>query len=194
MKPTRILIAGALAALACSPASLAEAKPKPKHKASQHAKSKKAKGPFVKVVGLSVDEQDYNPGTHITEKAPLNACYYIFGEAASPSSMIFVALLEASGIPEGAKTSIDVVAPWTTQGFGEGVQESEVPFSEAIFSDKKESAGVVAGGGTSKDDYFRWVQLQGGSIEAGDGRYSVSISVEVGKQTLEAHGSITVGC
>jgi hypothetical protein len=192
MKPTRILAAGVLAALACSPASLAQGKTTPK--GAHHAKSKKAKGPSLKIVGLSLDEQDYAPGTHITEKAPLNACYYIYGEAASPSSMLFVGLIEASGIPASAKTSISVVAPWTAAGYAEGVDDSEVPFSEALFPDKRSSVGVVAGGGTAKDDYFRWVQLQGGSIEAGDGRYSVSVSVEVGKQTLEAHGAITVDC
>jgi hypothetical protein len=192
MKPTRILLTSALTALACFPASLAQAKPT--HKASHHAKSKKAKGPSLKIVGLSLNEQDYFSGTHITEKAPINACYDIFGEAASPPSMLFVGLIEASGIPATAKTSISVVAPWTTQGLAQGVDVSEVPFSEALFPDKKSSVGVVAGGGSSKNDYFRWVQLQGGSTEAGDGSYSVSVSTEVGKQTLQAHGSITVSC
>lgn len=191
MKSTRIIAATVLAALAFSPATLAQAKGA---KTGHHSKSKKAKGPSLKLVGLSLDEQVFKPGTRITEKAPINACYYIYGEAASPSTMLFVGLIEASNIPADAMTSISVAAPWTEAGFAEGVDESEVPFSEALFPDKKSSVGVVAGGGTSKDDYFRWVQLQGGSIEAGDGRYSVSVSVEVGKQTLEAHGSITVDC
>ena len=37
-----------------------------------------------------------------------------------------------------------------------------------------EAIGASAGGGSEADEYFRWVSLQGGSLEAGDGTYRVS--------------------
>ncbi len=154
----------------------------------------KATGPSLKIVGLSVNEQDFAPGTHVTEKQPINACYYVFGEAATPHEMLLTALVKASGIPHSAPTSITIEAPWTKQGFGEGIDEEGVPFHKALFPDGKESVGTVAGGGSSADEYFRWISLQGGSLEAGDGTYRVVISTKVGGHTLEAHGLITIAC
>jgi len=52
----------------------------------------------------------------------------------------------------------------------------------------------VAGGGTAADEYFRWMDLQGGSLQAGDGSYRVVISTKVGGHTIEAHGSIKIDC
>jgi len=154
----------------------------------------KAMGPSLKIVGLSVNEQDFAPGTHVTEKQPINACYYIFGEAATPHEMLLTALVKASGIPHSAATSITIEAPWTKQGFGAGIDEEGVPFHKALFPDGKESVGTVAGGGSGADEYFRWISLQGGSLEAGDGTYRVVIATKVGGQKLEAHGSITIDC
>jgi hypothetical protein len=162
--------------------------------ASQAAHKPKATGPSLKIVGLSVNEQDFAPGTHVTEKQPINACYYVFGEAASPHEMLLTALVKATGIPHSAPTSITIEAPWTKQGFGEGIDEEGVPFHKALFPDGKESVGTVAGGGSGADEYFRWVSLQGGSLEAGDGTYRVVISTKVGGQKLEAHGQITIDC
>ncbi len=159
-----------------------------------HAKGKKPAGPSLKILGLSVNLQEFAPGTKVTEKSPINACYHIFGEAAAPHEMMLTALVKADGIPHHAPTSITMVAPWTTQGFAEGIDEVGVPFSKALFADGRESAGTVAGGGTSADEYFRWIDMQGGSTEAGDGTYSVKVSVEVGGQTLQAHKSISVDC
>ncbi|HEY0280598.1 MAG TPA: hypothetical protein VGC32_20220 [Solirubrobacterales bacterium] len=174
-----------LAVLALSPLATAQAAGKAHPKAG---------GPSLKLVGLSVNEQDFTPGTKVTEKQPINACYYIFGEAATPHEMILVALVKADGIPHSAPTSITMVAPWTTQGFGEPIDEETVPFSKALFADGKESVGTIAGGGSKPDEFFRWVDLQGGSLEAGDGTYKVEVSVKVGGHTLETHGSIKIDC
>jgi len=184
----RILLLVLLAALAVSSLPAAQAR------AGQGKGHKKGAGPSLKIVGLSVNEQEFAPGTKVTEKSPINACYYVFGEAGTPHEMILTALVKADGIPHNAPTSITMVAPWVTQGFAEGIAEEGVPFSKALFADGKESAGTVAGGGTSPDEYFRWTDLQGGSIEAGDGTYTVKISVKVGGQTLQAHKSISIAC
>lgn len=136
----------------------------------------------------------FAPGTKVTEKQPVNACYYVFGEAATPHEMMLTALVKASGIPRNAPTSITMVAPWVTQGFGPGLEEEGVPFHKALFPDGKESAGTVAGGGSAPDEYFRWINVQGGSLQAGDGTYRVAITVKVGGSTLAAHGSIKIAC
>jgi hypothetical protein len=186
LRKARILLPALLAVLALSVVAVGSA---------QGAGGKgKAAGPSLKIVGLSVNQQEFSPGTKVTEKSPINACYYIFGEAGAPHEMMLTALVKADGIPKSAPTSITMVAPWTTQGFGAGIDEEKVPFSKALFADGKESAGTVAGGGTSPDEYFRWIDMQGGSIEAGDGTYTVKISVKVGGQTLQAHKSISVAC
>jgi hypothetical protein len=176
-----------LAAAVLAPASLAGA----------HAASKgkpKATGPSLKITGLSVNEQLFSPGTKVTESNPVNACYYVFGETTTPHEMLLTALVKATGIPHSAPTSITVEAPWTKAGYGEGVEEEGVPFHKALFPDGKESVGTVAGGGSSPDEYFRWVSLQGGSLEAGDGLYRVVVATKVGGQTLEAHASIKIDC
>jgi hypothetical protein len=162
--------------------------------ATQAAHKPKASGPSLKITALSVNEQAFSPGTKVTEKQPINACYYVFGEAASPHEMLLTALVKATGIPANAPTSITVEAPWTKQGFGEPVEEEGVPFHKALFPDGKESVGTLAGGGSAADEYFRWVSLQGGSLEAGDGTYRVVIATKVGGRTLEAHGQVTIDC
>lgn len=183
---TRDLALALLAVLALSPLAAAQAgKAHPKPKAT---------GPSLRILGLSVNQQPFAPGTKVTERQPVNACYYVFGEAATPHEMMLTALVEATGIPRNAPTSITMVAPWVTQGFGSGIEEEGVPFHKALFPDGKESAGTVAGGGTGPDEYFRWIDMQGGSLQAGDGRYTVQVSAKVGGHTLEAHGSITIAC
>ena len=162
--------------------------------ASQAAHKPKAAGPSLKITGLSVNEQLFAPGTKVTEKEPINACYYVFGEAASPHEMLLTALVKATGIPASAPTSITLEAPWTMQGFGEPVKEEGVPFHKALFPDGRESVGTVAGGGSAADEYFRWISLQGGSLEAGDGTYRVVVATKVGGQTIEAHGQIKIAC
>ncbi len=162
--------------------------------ATQAAHKPKAAGPSLEITALSVNENPFAPGTKVTESAPVNACYYVFGEAASPHEMLLTALVKATGIPANAPTSITLEAPWTKQGFGEAVEEEGVPFHKALFPDGKESVGTVAGGGSAADEYFRWVSMQGGSLEAGDGTYRVVIATKVGGRTIEAHGSIKIDC
>jgi hypothetical protein len=174
-----------VAVLALSPLAAAQARGHHKPKAT---------GPSLKITALSVNEQPFVPGTKVTESQPINACYYVFGEAAAPHEMLLTALVKATGVPRNAPTSIAMTAPWVTQGFGSGIEEEGVPFSKAVFPDGKESVGTVAGGGSSADEYFRWISMQGGSLEAGDGTYRVQISTKVGGHTLEAHGSITIDC
>ena len=183
MKRARNLSLVLLALLAFAPIAATQAAHKPK-----------AAGPSLKITALSVNEQPFGPGTKVTEKQPINACYYVFGEAASPHEMLFTALVEATGIPASAPTSITLEAPWTKQGFGEPVEEEGVPFHKALFPDGKESVGTVAGGGSEADEYFRWISLQGGSLEAGDGTYRFVIATKVGGRTLEAHASIKIEC
>jgi hypothetical protein len=170
------------------PASLAGA-----HAGAKGGKPK-ATGPSLKITALSVNENPFSPGTKVTESNPVNACYYVFGEAATPHEMLLTALVKATGIPHSAPTSITVEAPWVKQGFGEGIEEEGVPFGKALFPDGKESVGTVAGGGSAADEYFRWISLQGGSLEAGDGTYRVVIATKVGGQALEAHASIKIDC
>jgi len=192
LRRARNLALALFAVLALSP--LAAAQAAEAHGNAGKTGHHKATGPSLKLVALSVNEQPFAPGTKVTEKQPVNACYYVFGEAGTPHEMILTALVKATGIPHNAPTSISMVAPWVTQGFASGISEEGVPFSKALFPDGKESVGTVAGGGTSPDEYFRWTDLQGGSIEAGDGTYKVTISTKVGGQTLEAHGSISIDC
>jgi hypothetical protein len=161
---------------------------------SQAAHKPKRVGPSLKITALSVNENSFVPGTKVTESEPENACYYIFGEAGTPHEMILVALVKATGIPAGAPTQITMEAPWTKQGFGEPIEEEGVPFHKALFHDGRESVGTIAGGGSSADEYFRWVDLQGGSLEAGDGTYRVVIATKVGGQTIEAHAQIKIDC
>ena len=154
----------------------------------------KATGPSLKITALSVNEDPFSPGTKVTETEPVNACYYVFGETTTPHEMLLTALVKATGIPASAPTSITIEAPWTKQGFAPGIDEEGVPFHKALFPDGKESVGTVAGGGSSADEYFRWVSLQGGSLEAGDGTYRVVVSVKVGGHTIEAHGQVKIDC
>jgi hypothetical protein len=162
--------------------------------AGTKAHKPKASGPSLKIAALSVNENPFSPGTKVTETEPENACYYVFGEAASPHEMLLVALVKATGIPASAPTSITMEAPWVKQGFGQGIEEEGVPFHKALFHDGKESVGTVAGGGSSTDEYFRWINMQGGSLYAGDGTYRVVISTKVGGHTIEAHASIKISC
>jgi hypothetical protein len=162
--------------------------------ATQAAQKPKAAGPSLKITALSVNEQAFAPGTKVTEKQPINACYYVFGETTTPHELLLTALVKATGIPASAPTSITLEAPWTKQRFGEPVEEEGVPFHKALFPDGKESVGTVAGGGSEPDEYFRWISLQGGSLEAGDGTYRVAIATKVGGRTIEAHGQVTIGC
>jgi hypothetical protein len=171
------------AALALSPIAMTQAAHKPK-----------PTGPSLKITALSVNEQAFAPGTKVTETQPINACYYVFGEATTPHEMLLTALVKATGIPASAPTSITLEAPWTKQRFGEPVEEEGVPFHKALFPDGKESVGTVAGGGSAADEYFRWISLQGGSLEAGDGTYRVVIATKVGGQTIEAHGQVSISC
>jgi hypothetical protein len=53
---------------------------------------------------------------------------------------------------------------------------------------------TVAGGGSDADGYFRWISMQGGGREAGDGTYRVVIATKVGGRTLEAHGEVKIDC
>jgi hypothetical protein len=183
LKRARNLTLVLCALLALSPIAVTQAAHKPK-----------AAGPALKITGLSVNEQLFSPGTKVTESAPVNACYYVFGEATTPHEMLLTALLKATGIPASAPTSITLEAPWTKQGFGEPIEEEGVPFHKALFPDGKESVGTVAGGGSEADEYFRWISMQGGSLEAGDGTYRVVIATKVGGRTLEAHASIKIDC
>jgi hypothetical protein len=187
-RKTRLLLPALLGAMALSAILVGPAG------AAGGKGARKPVAPSLKIVGLSVNQQEFTPGTKVTEKSPINACYYIFGEAGAPHEMMLTALVKADGIPRAAPTSITMVAPWTTQGLAEGIEEEGVPFSKALFADGKESAGTIAGGGSAADEYFRWIDIQGGSIEAGDGTYSMKISVKIGGRTLQAHGSIKVGC
>ena len=177
------LALGTCALAALSPLATAGAAHKPK-----------ASGPSLKITALSVNEDPFAPGTKVTETEPENACYYVFGEAATPHEILLVALVKATGIPVASPTQITIEAPWTKQGFGDPIEEEGVPFHKALFHDGKESVGTVAGGGTAADEYFRWISQQGGSLEAGDGTYRVAIATKVGGQTIEAHGSIKIAC
>lgn len=186
MNRARCLALALVALLALTPLAAANAGTK--------AHKPKASGPSLKITALSVNEDPFEPGTKVTETEPENACYYVFGEAASPHEMLLVALVKATKIPAGAPTSITIEAPWTKQGFGAPIDEEGVPFHKALFHDGKESVGTVAGGGSGADEYFRWISMQGGSLYAGDGTYRVVISTKVGGQTIEAHGSIKISC
>jgi hypothetical protein len=183
LKHARSLTLVLCAVLVLSPIASTEAAHKPT-----------AAGPSLKITGLSVNEQLFSPGTKVTEKQPINACYYVFGEDASPHEMLLTALVKADGIPHSAPTSITMEAPWTKQGFAEPIEEEGVPFHKALFPDGKQSVGTVAGGGSEADEYFRWIDLQGGSLEAGDGTYRVGIATKVGGQTLVAHAQIKIEC
>jgi hypothetical protein len=52
----------------------------------------------------------------------------------------------------------------------------------------------VAGVGSEAYEYFRWISMQGDSLEAGDGTYRDVIATKVGGRTLEAHASIKIEC
>jgi hypothetical protein len=183
MNRSRKLALALCALLALSPLAIAHGAHKPK-----------AAGPSLRITALSVNENSFAPGTKVTETEPENACYYIFGEAGTPHEMLLVALVKATGIPAGAPTSITMEAPWTKGGFGKPIEEEGVPFHKALFHDGKQSVGTGAGGGSSADEFFRWISLQGGSLEAGDGTYRVVVATKVGGQTIEAHAQIKIDC
>lgn len=110
------------------------------------------------------------------------------------SRILLTALVEANGIPANAPTSITLEAPPIKQGFGEAVEEEGVSFHKALLPDGKESVATVAGVGSEAYGYFRWISMQGGSLEAGDGTYRDVIATKVGGRTLEAHASIKIEC
>jgi hypothetical protein len=181
MKPRlACLLALTIAAPALLPTA-ADAKPKAK-----------ASGPVLKIASMAINEQSFAPGTKITEKSPINACYYIFGEAGTPPSLLFVANIHAKHIPPSAPTTLTLTPAWTSSGLGAPVTVTGQPFSKAVFDNPGHGIGALNGG--VKGDWFRWDELQGGSTRSGDGTYTIAISVQVGGQTLTAHGSLTVAC
>ncbi len=174
------LLTVTLAASALLPVAAADAKPK------------KAAGPALKIASMAINEQSFSPGTKITEKSPINACYFIFGEADSPPSLLFVANIHATHIPSSAPTTLTLTPAWTRLGLGAPVTVTNKPFSKAVFDNNGKGVGALNGG--VKGDFFRWDSIQGGSTQSGDGTYTIKISVKVGGHTISAHGSITVAC
>ena len=131
--------------------------------------------------GIAINGVNFMTGTKITEKSN-NACYEMLGEAGTPNSVTAVAIFDANGVPASAATAVKLVTPFqTVTGSGR--------FSKVIFLAKHLWGGVVPAG-----NYYRFANMQGGSIETVDGKYVVSATATFGGHKLSAHGSLVVDC
>jgi hypothetical protein len=133
------------------------------------------------LTGIAINGVNIGPGTKITEKSE-NACYEMLGAAGTPNSVTVVAIFDADGVPASATATVKLITPFqTVTGAGR--------FSKVIFLAKHLWGGVVPAG-----NYYRFANMQGGSVETVDGKYVVSATATVGGHKLSAHGSLVIDC
>lgn len=133
------------------------------------------------LTGIAINGVSFMTGTKITEKSE-NACYEMLGEAGTPNSVTAVAIFDAEGVPATAAATVKLVTPFqTVTGSGK--------FSNVIFLATHLWGGVVPAG-----NYYRFANMQGGSVETVDGRYVVTATATFAGHKLSAHGSVVVDC
>jgi hypothetical protein len=133
------------------------------------------------LTGIAINKVSLMTGTKITEKSD-NACTEMLGKAGTPSSVTAVAIFDADGVPASAAATVSLVTPFqTVTGSGK--------FSKVMFLATNLWGGVVPAG-----NYYRFANVQGGSIETVDGKYVVSATASFGGDKLSAHGSVIVDC
>jgi hypothetical protein len=133
------------------------------------------------LTGIAINGVSLMTGTKVTEKSD-NACYEMLGKAGTPNSVTAVAIFAAEGVPASAASTIKLVTPFqTVTGSGK--------FSKVMFLATHLWGGVVPPG-----NYYRFANIQGGSIQIVDGRYVVSATASFASNKLSAHGSVVVDC
>jgi hypothetical protein len=175
-------VVGTLAVLVtiAVPAQLAQAKPKPK--------------PSLRIAGISVNQQDFKPGTKVTGQQPINACYGIGGAAFDPMSLTAVGFVHAVSIPSSAKTSVTFTTPWAS--VGNGSMNVTDRFSKVLFKNKGHGVASAFGGAEGPYDFYAYLMLPTGYPTSNyiDGRYAIKVTAKVGSKTLRASGSIVIAC
>jgi hypothetical protein len=133
------------------------------------------------LTGIAVNGVTLSIGTKITEKSD-GACHEMLGKTGIPSSITAVAIFDADGVPANAAATVRLVTPFqTVTGSGK--------FSKVVFLATHLWGGVVPAG-----DYYRFVDIQGGSIETVNGRYVVSATASFGGNKLSTRGSVVLDC
>jgi hypothetical protein len=148
--------------------------------------------PQIRVTGISVNQQNFAPGTKVTLKAPVNACYGIGGASQSPPSVQAFFFLHAVSIPKSAPTTVSITTPWDHETFP-SKQAPAATFSKLWFTDRGHGASAIFGGPQGKYDYYRYDD-EGTGSNIFDGKYTIVVTVKVHRRTLHAHGSITIAC
>lgn len=156
------------------------------------AKAKAPPPPSLRMTGISVNQQNVKPGTTITPRSPINACYGIGGPTADPQSVQVFFFLHAVSIPKSAPTTVKITTPWDTQTLP-NPQEPASKFSQLWFTDRGHGAATAFGGPSGKYDYYRYDD-EGTGTNTFDGRYTIVVTAQVRGRTLRAHGAITVAC
>ena len=176
-----VVIAGAAVASAAT-VSVAGAKP------SGPAK------PSVKISGISVNEQNFPPGTKVTQKSPINACYGIGGAAFTPQSLTAVGFVHAVKIPHNATTTVDFTTPWASAGNGTMHQTDK--FSRVLFTDRGHGLASAYGGADGPNDYYTYLMLPTGYPTSSyiDGTYTFAVTIKLGAKTLRSSGTVTIAC
>lgn len=160
--------------------------------ATAPAMAHSAPAPKLRLTGISVNQQNFTPGTKVTLKAPVNACYGIGGPSQDPPDVQVFFFLHAVSIPKSAPTTVKITTPWDQ----ETLPSSQAPasqFSKLWFTDRGHGASAIFGGPQGKYDYYRYDD-EGTGSNTFDGKYTIVATVKVHHHTLRAHGSITVAC
>jgi hypothetical protein len=148
--------------------------------------------PRIRLTGISVNQQNFTPGTKVTLKAPVNACYGIGGPTQDPPSVQVFFFLHAVSIPKSASMTVSITTPWDQETFP-STQAPAATFSKLWFTDRGHGASSIFGGPQGKYDYYRYDD-EGTGSNIFDGKYTIALTVKVHRHTLHAHGSITVAC
>ncbi|MDQ6778049.1 MAG: hypothetical protein M3071_17970 [Actinomycetota bacterium] len=181
MKPRIVAVLTGLAvATAATLPALATAKAKPK--------------PSLKIAALSVNQQYFTPGTKVTQKAPINACYGIGGASFDPMSLTVVGFVHAVGVPSSAKTTVKMTTPWATAA--NGTMDVSDRFSKVLFKNKGHGVASTFGGAQGPYDFYTYLMLPTGYPTSSyiDGLYTMMVTTQAGSKTLHASGSVVVAC
>lgn len=164
------------------PVELAQAKPKAKPK------------PSLKIAGVSVNRQDFKPGTRVTQQQPINACYGIGGAGFDPMSLTAVGFVHAVSIPSSATTTVAFTTPWAS--VGNGSMNVTDRFSKVLFKNKGHGLASAFGGAEGPYDFYTYLMLPTGYPTTNyiNGRYAIKVTAKVGSKTLRASGSIMIAC
>jgi hypothetical protein len=177
-----VYVAAAVSLAGLMPAQVAQGKTKQKPK------------PSLKISGISVNMQNFAPGTKVTEKAPINACYGIGGPSLDPQSLTAVGFVHAVKIPSGATTTVVFTTPWAAAG--NGSEDETGKFSKLLFKNKGHGVAAIFGGAEGPYDFYTYLMLPTGSPTGNyiDGTYTFNVTTKVGAKTLHASGTVTVAC